>query len=165
MAQGLPGCTDLAGDPCRGHRAGDLSWFVAAADVCGRIALDVRGMAGGLFRADPASRGGGGCARPSPELAHGLHESNIPLRLLEHELSRGAPHLSDGALSRTAEAARHHAAGPAAALRQHDRGVWRDRPHADPSAEGPDLDDQARPAWLGQALPAEFAFESGVDTG
>jgi fatty acid desaturase len=53
-----------------------------------------------------AARGPGGKrARPPPQLPHGVHESNQPVHLLEHELSCGAPHVSLGAVSRVAKAA------------------------------------------------------------
>ena len=46
-----------------------------------------------------------GRARSSAEFAHRLHEPDLPVPLLEHELPRRAPHLSDRSLSRAAEAA------------------------------------------------------------
>ena len=40
--------------------------------------------------------------RPPAELPHRLYEPDQPIHLLEHELSRRAPHVPDGALSRAA---------------------------------------------------------------
>ena len=71
-----------------------------------RTAVPLRRLAGALFRRHAAYRPGRGRPRPSAELAHRLHEPDLPLPLLEHELPRRTSHVPDGALSRAAEAAR-----------------------------------------------------------
>ena len=43
------------------------------------------------------------CPRPSSELPHSVYVLDPPLSVLEHELPRGTPHVSAGALSRPAE--------------------------------------------------------------
>ena len=54
---------------------------------------------------DATRRPGRKRARSPPQLPHGLHESDQPVSLLEHELPRRAPHVPAGALPRTAKAA------------------------------------------------------------
>src|SRR6185312_16664188 len=63
-------------------------------------------MAGADLRLHATCRPGGKCAGPPAELPHGVHESDTPLPLLEHELSRRAPHVPAGAVPQSAEASR-----------------------------------------------------------
>ena len=81
-----------------------------------------------LLRPDAACRARRGRARPSAELAHRLHEPDLPVPLLEHELPCRAPHVSDGALSRAAQAARGDQGRLPDALSELDRRLSRDHP-------------------------------------
>ena len=57
----------------------------------------------GHLRVHAARGPGGECSRPPSQLPDGLYEQDPPLPVLEHELSRRAPYVSTGAVSRPAE--------------------------------------------------------------
>ena len=99
-----------------------------------RSAVLLRRVARALFRRDPAPRPRRGRARPPAEFAHRLHEPDLPVPLLEHELSRRAPHLSDRALSRAARAACGDQGGLPDALSELHRRLSRDHPDGHPAA-------------------------------
>jgi hypothetical protein len=105
-----------------------------------------------------ARRPGGERPRPPAQLPDGLHESNQPVPLLEHELPRGAPHVPAGAVPRAPEAAqgregRLPAALSAAIFLPGARSSRRPAP-----GEGPGVPRQAPAAGGAQGAPREAMF-------
>ena len=89
------------------RRSRSRIWLGRCCRCChGRPAAHVRRAGIAVIRAAAARRARRQRARPSAELAHRLHEPDLPLPLLEHELPHRAPHVPDGALPRAAGAAR-----------------------------------------------------------
>ena len=73
-----------------------------------------------------------------PQLAHGTDEPGAALPLLEHELSRGAPHVPDGAVPRAADAACRDSLRTAVHLFERVVGLPGDHPYPLATAEGSD---------------------------
>ena len=65
-----------------------------------RPAVLLRRVARAPFRRDPASRPRRGRPRPPAQFSHRLHEPDLPVPLLEHELSRRASHIPADPVSR-----------------------------------------------------------------
>ena len=101
-SQGAHLSRDLRGRRCRLPRGRARS---CRAMMIGLPSL-LRRVARALFRRDPASRPRRGRPRPPAQFSHRLHEPDLPVPLLEHELSRRASHISADAVSRAAAAAR-----------------------------------------------------------
>ena len=83
-----------------------------------RPAADVRRLASHHDRSDPAQRPRRGRHRPSAQQPHRVHEPVQPVRVLEHELPRRAPHVPDGAVPRAAGIARRDQGRSAARRRR-----------------------------------------------
>src|ERR1700678_2264212 len=133
---------------CPRHRGLLRVWLHSAGDVY-RSAGVVRRMVRSLLRGHAAHWARRGRPRSSVEFAHRLHESDLPVPLLEHELSRRAPYLSDRALSCPAKAARSDQGRLPDALSKLNRGLSRDHPNRSSPAEGADLFRAARAAAVG----------------
>ena len=78
-------------------------------------------LACAVFRRDPAPRPRRRRSRPPAQFAHRLHEPDLPVPLLEHELSRRASHFSPDPVSRAPRAAREDQVAVPDALSEHAR--------------------------------------------
>ncbi len=103
--EGDPRRADPHRDLRRHHRRRPRLPLVDPADG-DRPAAHLRRLAHGDVRAAAARRARRQRHRPPAEQPHGLHEPDLALHLLEHELPHRAPHVPDGALPRAAAAAR-----------------------------------------------------------
>ena len=149
--EGLSNRAHLSGDLCAGHRRLHLFPLDSAGDV-GRPSVALRRLAPALFRLHPASRSRRGRPRPPAQFAHRLHEPDLPVPLLEHELPRRASPVPADSVSRAAEAARGDQGGLPRALSEHHRRLSRDHPGAGAPAEGSDLLRAARTAGARRGL-------------
>src|SRR6202000_2524597 len=105
MAEGDSRSAHHPRDLCGCNRLVPLFPFGAAAALY-RAAESLRRMALSVLRPDTTCGHARECARSPAQLPHRAHESGVPLSLLEHELSRRASHVSDGAVSCVATFAR-----------------------------------------------------------
>ena len=132
--EGDPRRADPHRDLCRDHRRRAGLPLVDPADG-DRPAAHLRRLAHGDDRPAAARRARRQRHRPPAEQPHRLHEPDLALHLLEHELPHRAPHVPDGALPRAAAAARAGEGRLSAAEHLDPRRLHRDVPRGEAAAD------------------------------